>query len=65
MRAEARGRTVGDVVVSTPWHCRVWNYERRGDMLIPRDGEVTRLLFEGRKPYWRGRIERINHEPAR
>jgi hypothetical protein len=59
---EARGRTVDGEVVSTPWHGRFWNYDERGDMRVPLDGEVAWLLPEGAKPYWRGRITVIDYE---
>jgi hypothetical protein len=56
---------VGGKVVSTPWHCRVWNYHERGGMRVPLDGEVAWLLPEGAKPYWRGHITEISYEAAR
>ena len=65
VRAEARGRTVGGEVVPTPWQGRFWNYEERGGMLVPLDGEVAWLLPEGAKPYWRGHITGISYEFAR
>jgi hypothetical protein len=63
--APARGRTVGDEVVPTPWQGRFWNYDERGGMRVPLDGEVAWLLPEGAKPYWRGHTEDIAHELAR
>lgn len=65
VRAEARGRTVGGEVVLTPWRGRFWNYEERGGMRVPLDGEVSWLLPEGEKPYWRGLITKISYEFAR
>jgi hypothetical protein len=62
--AEARGRTVRGEVVPVPWHGRFWNYEQRGGMRVPLDGEVAWLLPEGAKPYWRGRINEIDYEFA-
>jgi hypothetical protein len=61
---EARGRTVGGEVVPTPWQGRFWNYEERGGMLVPLDGEVAWLIPEGLKPYWRGSIAEIDYEFA-
>jgi len=63
--AEARGRTVGGTVVPTPWCGRLWNYEMRGGMRVPLDGEVAWLLPEGAKPYWRGHIAKLSYEFAR
>jgi hypothetical protein len=65
VRAEARGRTVGGRVVPTPWQGRFWNYEERGGMRVPLDGEVAWMLPEGAKPYWRGRITEVVYEFAR
>jgi hypothetical protein len=65
VRTEARGRAVGGEVIPTPWQGRFWNYEERGGMLVPLDGEVAWLLPEGTKPYWRGHITEIIYEFAR
>jgi len=65
VRAEARGRAVGGEVVPTPWRGRFRNYEERGGMLVPLDGEVAWLPPEGEKPYWRGRITEISYGFAR
>jgi len=62
VRAEARGRTVAGAVIPTPWEGRWSNYELRDGMLIPLEGEVAWILPEGPKPYWRGRITRLNYE---
>lgn len=63
--AEARGRTVGDQVIPTPWEGRFWNYQTRAGMLVPLDGEVAWFLPAGAKPYWRGSIVRIEYDFAR
>jgi hypothetical protein len=65
VRAEARGRTVGSRVISTPWQGRFWTYEERGGMRVPLDGEVAWMLPEGAKPYWRGHITQISYMFAR
>jgi hypothetical protein len=65
VRAEARGRAVGEEVIPTPWHGRFWNYEERNGMRVPLDGEVAWLLPEGEKPYWRGHITEIRYQFAR
>ena len=62
IRAEGRGRSVGDAVVPTPWEGRMSNYQRRDGLLIPLDGEVAWLTPEGRLPYWRGTITDIRYE---
>jgi hypothetical protein len=64
VRAEARGRTVGDAVIPTPWEGHFWNYVERNGMQVPVEGEVAWLLPEGPRPYWRGRITGIQHEFA-
>ena len=45
---------MGDKVVATPWQGRYWNYDERGGMRVPLDGEVAWLLPEGEQAYWRG-----------
>ena len=64
VRAEARGRMVGKEIVPTPWEGRFWNYAERDGMRIPLDGEVSWVLPEGPRPYWRGRITEIAYEFA-
>jgi hypothetical protein len=64
MRAESRGRTVGNVVVPTPWEGRCFSYGEHCSMKVPMDGEVGWVLPEGKKPYWRGRIVDIAFEFA-
>lgn len=64
VRAEARGRATESGTIPTPWEGRWSNYQRWEHMLIPLDGEVAWLLPEGKKPYWRGRIQRISYEYA-
>jgi hypothetical protein len=65
VQAEARGRTVGDKVIPTPWRGHFWNYTEHSGMQIPLDGEVAWMLPEGAKPYWRGSITKINYEFSR
>jgi hypothetical protein len=60
--AESRVRVVGGSSELAPWEGRFFGYERRDGMLVPLDGDVAWLLPEGRKPYWRGRIEKIEYE---
>lgn len=64
VRAEARGRMMAGTTVPVPWQCRFWNYANRDGMRVPLDGEVAWLLPEGEKPYFRGRITKINYEFA-
>lgn len=62
VRAEARGRMVDGESVPAPWQGRFWNYQDRGGMRVPLDGEVAWLLPDGSKPYWRGHITEISYE---
>ena len=62
--AKARGATVGETVVMTPWQATIWNYQERGGMRIPLDGEAAWLQPQGPKPYWRGRIASLAYEFA-
>jgi hypothetical protein len=59
VRAEARGRIVDGKTIPTPWEGRWSNYAQQNGMLVPMIGEVAWLLPEGRKPYWRGKIDGI------
>ncbi len=65
VRAEARGRTVGDAIIPTAWEGRWRDYAWQQGMLIPLEGEVAWLSPEGAKPYWRGRITAITYEFVR
>ncbi len=64
VRAEARGRAVGGKTIPTPWEGRWQAYESRDGMLVPTEGEVSWLLPEGRKPYWRGTVTGIQYQFA-
>jgi hypothetical protein len=59
---DARPRLVDGAVTRTPWRVRVWGYEMRNGVRIPRDGEVAWVLAEGAYPYWRGRIITISYD---
>lgn len=61
VQAESRMRMVGDTMIATPWECRLGNYELRGEILVPQEGEVVWILPEGPLPYWRGRITKLNY----
>ena len=52
-------------VVPTPSQGRFWNYDERGGMRVPLDGEVAWLLSDGAKPYWRGHTTEIDYGFAR
>jgi hypothetical protein len=65
VQADARGRTVGKQVTPTPWRGRLWNYQQHAGMLVPLEGEVAWLLPEGAKPYWRGRITKLEYQFAK
>lgn len=57
----ARARAVGNATAMTPWEGRFTRYETRNGLLIPIDAEVAWLLPEGRQPYWRGRLTKIEY----
>lgn len=57
--AAERPRMLGGTIVPAPWHGRFWNYEEREGIRVPVDGEVSWVVPEGAKPYWRGHITRI------
>ncbi|MEJ5359401.1 MAG: DUF6544 family protein [Desulfobacterales bacterium] len=65
VRAEARGRILAGRLTPTPWEGRWSRYEQHAGILVPVEGEVSWVLPEGPRPYWRGRITRIAWEFAR
>lgn len=64
VKAEARARIAGSQVDYLPWAGSFSNYQSRGGMLIPLDGEVSWLTPQGPRPYWRGSILEIHYEFA-
>ncbi len=64
VRAEDRGRTVARQVVPTPWEGHWTQWAERDGMQVPLEGEVAWILPDGRKPYWRGRVTRLEYEHA-
>ena len=64
VRADARGRTVAGVTIPTPWEAQWGNYQSRGGMYIPTEGEVAWLLPRP-QPYFRGRTTGLSYEFAR
>jgi len=64
VRAEARGRMNGDKLEFAPWEGRFWNYVLRNGMRVPLEAEVSWILAGGAKPYWRGKITKLNYEFA-
>lgn len=65
MHADARGRTVGDRTVQTPWEGRWSDHRVVQGLRVPMSGEVAWLLPEGRKTYWRGTVTSLQYEFAR
>lgn len=65
VRAAARGRTVGDRIVPTPWEGRWSDTQLRNGMRVPIVGEVAWLTPEGRKPYWQGTVTALSYEFVR
>jgi uncharacterized protein DUF6920 len=62
VHSDGRYRSVDGVQIATPWVGRFWNYQERDGVIIPLDGEVSWILPDGEKPYWRGHIEQIEYE---
>ncbi|MDD3641903.1 MAG: hypothetical protein PHQ19_00340 [Candidatus Krumholzibacteria bacterium] len=66
VRAESRGyANLDGTVEQLPWEGRWTDCERREGILVPTRGEVGWIFPEGYRPYWRGRIARIEYELAR
>jgi hypothetical protein len=59
-----RYRDVHGTGVLTPFEGRYRDYARHDGMMIPTSAEVAWLLPEGRFPYWRGRVARVEYDRA-
>lgn len=57
----ARYRDVNGEGVPTPWEGRHRGYVRINGMMVPREGEVSWILPEGRLTYWRGRVVGVEY----
>jgi hypothetical protein len=57
-----RHRAVDGSNVLTPFEGRYFSYIRWNGVMVPARAEVAWLLPEGRYAYWRGTVERIEHE---
>jgi len=65
VRSDGRHRFAKGAWVSTPWRGRFWDYEVRDGMKIPLEGEVAWLSSQSVRPYWRGRLQRVEYEYVR
>ncbi len=54
--SSGRYREAGGKYELTPWIVQVRDYEERGGMRIPLEGDVSWQLSGGAQPYWKGRI---------
>ncbi len=63
-RAESRGRLVNGVPSGAPWQGRFWNYAIRDGMRVPLEGEVSWVMPDGIKPYYRGKLTSLSFEFA-
>lgn len=57
-----RHRSVNGENTLTPFEGRYFSYIRWNGVMVPARAEVAWLLEEGRYPYWRGMVERIDTE---
>ncbi|HEX6018505.1 MAG TPA: DUF6544 family protein [Burkholderiaceae bacterium] len=64
VHAEARGRTLGNKVVPTPWQGRWSDYAQRDARTVPMRGEVAWITPQGPRPYWRGTVTALAFTPA-
>ena len=64
VHSDGRYRDVDGVQVATPWQGRFWDYELRDGMRVPLQGEVSWVLPDGPRPYWRGRIQHVAYAYA-
>lgn len=64
VRAQARGRLVGETMTYAPWQGRFWNYALRDGMQVPLKAEVAWLLPAGDKLYYRSLMTSASYEFA-
>ncbi len=57
----SRFRDVDGTPVPTPWEALVSEYEERDGVLVPSAGEAAWLLPDGRFPYWRGEVTKLDY----
>lgn len=62
VRAEARAHVLGGKLLVLPWEGLWCDYEQHQGMWVPMRGDVRWLLPQGPKPYWRGRVGRLDYE---
>lgn len=65
IRCKSRPRLTQGRTVPAPWLVRVGNYTRLHGMLIPLEGSVGWIVEGKLRPYFRGKITRIEFEFAR
>jgi hypothetical protein len=61
VKSEGRHRQVNGKFELTPWSGRFWDYRLIDDMLIPHQGEVSWLLPEGEKTYWKAETKDVKY----
>ena len=62
VRAESRGAGVGKNMVMLPWECGLSDYQPSLEMQLPLRGEAAWMRAEGRKPYFLGRLTKLEFE---
>lgn len=62
VRADARPCLLAGRFVALPWEGLWSDHEQQHGMCVPMRGEVRWLLPGGPKPYWQGRIGRLDYE---
>jgi len=64
VHAADRPRASGGRLAPAAWLGRFGKYAEHGGFWTPREGEASWVSAEGPHPYWRGRIVRIEYNPA-
>lgn len=64
VHAADRPRASGGRLAPAPWIGRFGSYAERDGFFVPLEGEVSWATAEGPRPYWRGRIVRIEYDPV-
>ena len=60
-----RSALLDGVMVPMPWEVQLSNYQLHDGMRIPQEAEVAWLTPDGRWPYWRGRLGKLDYDMPR
>ncbi len=63
--SDERSALIDGNMVLMPWEVRLSDYQQVSGMVVPYAAEVAWLTPNGRLPYWRGKVEKLDYEMPR